>query len=222
MEHLAGDRLRDTWDVLDETQRLAVAESLYDPDRRFRPDRFRAKYSKLPRGLNEVGHRQSSPLRLFLHPTARYVDMPEIVPADLAKRLRVFVPEPPRVEVRTTPELPDEVRQPHRGYVRQGDARPFDLVELQRHDSEQVALREAMRLLRLVQSKAVTVSTATRRATTASVKRIGNVLEDGTSSTRMSERRTAGIRYPDRCERWHGLCCCKPASSRRQAARNFR
>lgn len=178
IKHLSGDRLRDTWQGLDETQRLAIAESLRDPDRRFRPDRFRAKYGKMPPVL-DVGYRQSSPLRLFLYPLARHSYTPEVVPSDLAERLRAFVPEPPGVKIRTRPELPDRVHQPRRGFVRPDTERPSELVELQRHDAEPVALREVMTLLRLVQSGVVKVSTATRRATAASVRRIASVLEGG-------------------------------------------
>ena len=50
MGRLAGDPLRDVWEDLDEVQRLAVAEAVHDPDRRFRQDRFQAKYDRLPRG----------------------------------------------------------------------------------------------------------------------------------------------------------------------------
>ena len=177
MEHLAGEALRDTWEGLDHVQRLAVAESLYDPDRRFRQGQFQAKYGKLPKGFKEVGYRQSSPLRLFLYPLVRYEGMPAVVPVDLAERLRVFVPEPPRVEIRSTVELPARVRQPKRGYLRRRVDVPSDQSGLRQHDSEQVALREVLTLLRLVQANAVTVSTATRRPTAASVRRIAAVLE---------------------------------------------
>ena len=179
MGHLAGDRLREAWEDLDHVQRLAVAESLYDPDRRFRQDRFRAKYGKLPKGLKDVGYRQSSPLRLFLYPVTRYGATPAVVPVDLAERLRRFVPEPSGVEVRSTTELPAKVQRTTRGDVRRGGAAPSEFVELQRHDAEPAALREVLALLRLVQANAVTISTATRRATAASVRRIARVLEGG-------------------------------------------
>ena len=178
MDHLAGQRLRDTWEGLDDVQRLAVAESVYDPDRRFRQARFRAKYGKLPKGL-DVGYRQSSPLHLFLHPLARHATSPEIVPVDLAKRLRAFVAEPPGVEIRSMAELPATVRQPRRSYEKPGAAVPSDTVELVEHNAEQSALREVLALLRLVQANSVTVSTATRRATAASIRRIAAVLEGG-------------------------------------------
>lgn len=178
MEHLAGERLRDTWEGLDEVQRLAVAESLYESDRRFSQERFRAKYGKLPKGL-DVGYRQSSPLHLFLHPVERRNTTPAAVPVDLAERLRAFVPQPPGVEMTSTAELPATVRQPRRGYVEPGRNVPSDVVELLEHIAEQAALREVLALLRLVQAGAVTVSTATRRATAATIRRIAAVLEGG-------------------------------------------
>ena len=179
MGHLAGERLSDVWEDLDETQRLAVAEALYDPDRRFRQDRFHAKYGKLPKGFNDIGYHQSSPLRLFLYPMTPRGSAPAVVPVDLAERLRSFVSEPPEVEVASTTELPAMFRQARRGYFSSERERPFDPVELQRRDGEQSALREVMTLLRLVDTNAVSVSATTRRATSASVKRIANVLEGG-------------------------------------------
>ena len=179
MGHLAGERLSDVWEDLDETQRLAVAEALYDLDRRFHQDRFRAKYGKLPKGLNDLGYHQSSPLRLFLYPLTPRGGAPAVVPVDLAERLRSFVPEPQEVEVASTTELPAMFRQARRGYFSSERGRPFDPVELQRRDGEQSALREVMTLLRLVDTNAVAVSATTRRATSASVRRIANVLEGG-------------------------------------------
>ena len=179
MGHLAGGRLSDVWEDLDETQRLAVAEALYDLDRRFHQDRFRAKYGKLPKGLNDLGYHQSSPLRLFLYPLTPRGGAPAVVPVDLAERLRSFVPEPQEVEVASTTELPAMFRQARRGYFSSERGRPFDPVELQRRDGEQSALREVMTLLRLVDTNAVAVSATTRRATSASVRRIANVLEGG-------------------------------------------
>ena len=179
MGHLAGDPLRDVWEDLDEVQRLAVAEAVHDPDRRFRLDRFQAKYDRLPKGLTDVGYRESSPLRLFLYGITRYGETPGVVPIDLAARLRSFVSKPPEVEVASTTELPATFRQARRGYVRPGEPVPFDQVELLRRDAEQAALREVLTLLRLVDTNAVTVSAATRRATAASGRRIAKVLEGG-------------------------------------------
>ena len=176
---LAGERLSDVWEDLDDMQRLAVAEALYDPDRRFHQHRFHAKYGKLPKGFNDLGYHQSSLLRLFLYPVTVRGGPPAVVPVDLAQRLTAFVPEPPDDEVASTTELPATFRQARRGYFGSEQERPFDLVELQRRDGEQSAMREVMTLLRLVDTNAVAVSAATQRATSASVKRIANVLEGG-------------------------------------------
>jgi hypothetical protein len=43
---LAGEGLHALWNRLDDTQRLAVAETLYAVDGVFHRDRFRAKYGK--------------------------------------------------------------------------------------------------------------------------------------------------------------------------------
>ena len=48
--HLSGSRLQALWGRLDETQQLAVRETLHGPERVFDADRFRARYGKLPSG----------------------------------------------------------------------------------------------------------------------------------------------------------------------------
>ena len=179
MEQLSGERLRNAWEILDKLDRLAVAESLYDPDRRFWPDRFRAKYGKLPKGFAESGYWRSSPLDLYIHPVMRRSHTPTVVPVDLAAQLRAFVPEPPGVEMRSIAELPAQVRQPRREHVESGKTASFALVEPRRHDAEYAALREVTTLLRLVQANAVTVSATTRRPTAASVRRVAAVLQGG-------------------------------------------
>ncbi|MCU0782245.1 MAG: hypothetical protein MUF04_14255 [Akkermansiaceae bacterium] len=41
---LDGEGLRRAFEKLDETERMAVAEAVHDPDHCHRPERFRAKY----------------------------------------------------------------------------------------------------------------------------------------------------------------------------------
>ena len=83
------------------------------------------------------------------------------------------------VEILSTAELPASVRQPRRGHIESGSDVPTDDVELLEHNAEQAALREVLALLRLVQANSVTVSTATRRATAATIRRVAAVLEGG-------------------------------------------
>ena len=47
-QYLSGKRLRALWEQLDETQKLAVAETIHYENGVFNPHRFRAKYGALP------------------------------------------------------------------------------------------------------------------------------------------------------------------------------
>ena len=196
MEHLAGEPLREVWADLDETQRLAVAEALYDSDRMFRQDRFHAKYGKLPNGLGGDVDRRSSPLRLLLYPTSRYGQDPVVVPTDLAGRLRAFVETPPDAEISAVAELPSTFPQGRRGYVARGDARQCDQVELVRRDMERAAAHDLLTVLRLTDRGLIGVSAKTRRPSAAATQRIAALLDGGDFFDPAEERKNRWDQLP--------------------------
>lgn len=108
---LSGAGLRAVWDRMDDTQRLAVAETAHAADGLFHGNRFRAKYGRLPDFTikqNEKGGYRSSyepptALRLFLYRD----DGGYSLPVDLRKRLMDFVPEPDPVRLNTVETLPE-------------------------------------------------------------------------------------------------------------------
>jgi hypothetical protein len=106
---LSGPGLHALWNRLDDTQRLAVAETVYAVDGRFHPERFRAKYGRLPdfsvseKGSRYSYYRQPTPLALLLYNQEGYYS----VPADLCEQLRGFVPEPAPVQLPTSEVLPE-------------------------------------------------------------------------------------------------------------------
>src|SRR5262245_28578053 len=83
-QHLAGERLRARWKQLDDTQQLAVAETIYADENVFDPARFQAKYGALPIfGTKKDGWGYSetpSLLRLFLYREHRYSNGASVVP----------------------------------------------------------------------------------------------------------------------------------------------
>lgn len=176
--HLAGRGLRQTWGLLDETQQLAVRETLHGADGSFDPARFRAKYGKLPAGYEDPGYRKSSPLRLFLYPVDRHLDRPTVIPSDLQKRLKDFVPEPPEPSVAAADELPEAVEQRRQRYMPEGEGK-YRSVTLVQRNMEQAAAHDLLAVLRLVDQGRVAVSASTRRATAATIRRIAEVLTGG-------------------------------------------
>ena len=109
LKSLSGEGLRALWDSLDDTQRLAVAETVYDLDGLFHENRFRARYGRLPDfTIEENGRRYSSygsptALGLFLY----YEDGRYGLPSDMCERLRTFVPEPEPATLNTVATLPE-------------------------------------------------------------------------------------------------------------------
>ena len=175
--HLAGHRLKNTWDRLDPSQQAAVREAVHG-NGLLNLSQFEAKYGVLPAGVGTLGYRAASPLRLFLYPRDRY-GTPAHVPPDLATRLRAFVEPPPRATVKVIDALPETVSADRGGPVPDGGDRPRDEAVLIRRDMEGVAPRDLKAVLRLVQSGAVAVSAKTRRPSAVATRRIAEVLADG-------------------------------------------
>jgi len=177
--HLSCNSLEKLWDKLDETQRLAVSEALDTPHGVFDQHQFKAKYGKLPFGFdNTPSPTRASPLRFFLYATHRY-EPPTIVPPDLAQRLRAFVPPPPAAEVAAADELPDTVQQPRSRYVRRGQKREFDSVDLTRRDMEQAGQHDLSAVLRLIEGGRIAVGAKTRRPSAAASRHVAAVLDGG-------------------------------------------
>lgn len=106
---MRGTGLNAIWSGLDETQQAAVAESVYHPLGEYSEQRFHAKYQRMPSfqvaGAKSHGYSsgKSSALGLFIHyaPDERCY----LVPADLATRLKAFVPPPGPLELKSSEAL---------------------------------------------------------------------------------------------------------------------
>lgn len=204
MDALAGDRLKALWETLDSTQQAAVAETVYAPDGLYRANRFKDKYGQTPAFSvqAEDGRRSDdtlTPLRLLIYWDSR--GGPAYVPADLAQRLRAFVPLPVAGALRSLEELPEHYERTDRRYQwQEGDqglkvimrggvlmapTRPPNVTEtvvrvpLERRDTERAALAEAVVLLRLIDQGKVAVSEKTALPGSATLREIGAVLVGG-------------------------------------------
>lgn len=160
--NLAGDGLRALWNRLDETQRLAVAESAYAVMGIFEPERFRAKYGCSPDfAVKQEGKGYSAynevptALRLFLH----FEDRQYRLPADLQERLRAFVPEPEGVVLKSADTLEDDA--------------------LTVRHTEREAILDLSVLLRLVDQGKIQVSDKTSLPGAATLNLLAQRLEGG-------------------------------------------
>ena len=179
---LAGESLPRIWDGLDEIQKFAVSEVLYGMEGGFNPNQFKAKYGAMPEGLSPLdsrGSRDHVSLRLFLYSGDRYADSPMVIPAGLAERLLAFVPPPPETTLVAEDELPESVEQHQCGHVPEGEKPTHDRVELIRRDMERAAPQDLLSVLGLIDRGRIAVSATTRRASSAAVQRIAEVLDGG-------------------------------------------
>ena len=173
---LDGDRLRHLWHGLDETQRLAVRETLYWLDSKLDVERFRAKHGVAPYPVDHYGHCALTPLRLFVYVETRYGYQPESIPPDLAGRLRDFVPPPEEPTLETLDEPPDEIRRFVGYHTTQDNS---EMVPLIRRNMEHAALRDLFTVLRLIDRGGIAVSAKTSQPSAAAVRLIADNLLEG-------------------------------------------
>lgn len=177
---LDGRALRELWERLDETQKLAVAETIHGSDTHFNADRFRAKYGVLPKGFDPEDVEKFSLFRFFFYPPDGHrFFLPTTIPRDLEEQLREFVPEPELPTVASLEEAPEFGDRRWRVFVPKGQNPKFDRVPLTRRNMELAAAYDLLAVLRLIDSGRVSVSRKTRRASAVSVRRVAEVLYDG-------------------------------------------
>jgi hypothetical protein len=204
-QYLSGKRLRALWEQLDETQKLAVAETIHYENGVFNPHRFRAKYGALPVfgtkketwGYGEI----PSLLRLFMYRASRYSDGASVVPADLQQQLLSYVPKPSGPVLTSADELPEQFELIEKEYEWQEGDQGITIVMGKRvlqmprqqpktkttthqlpltcHDTERAAQQDLQTVLRLVDKGRIAVSEKTLQASTATVEEIASLLRDG-------------------------------------------
>jgi len=177
MRHLDGERLRSVWQSLDELQRAAVAEAVHSTSSRFLADRFRAKYGRDPDwgASDEYGRRSPSALGFFFYGNG------VVMPDDLKTRLKAFVPAPVEAKVKTLPEPPESHDRPFFRWnpKTRAQERSTERVPLAVRETELMAQRELISVLRLVDAGKIAVSDTTRRPSSAAIGAITAVLEGG-------------------------------------------
>ena len=203
---LAGPVLRDLWQILDESHKLAVQEAVHDEAGSLHAEVFRAKYGKLPSYFANTSHEHASPLTFFFYPKDRWSSRGTFIPPDFRERLREFVPPPPEATVAFAEEPPDSVPRGKPSGEKRDEDRQAALL---RRDMELVGIHDLLAVLRLVDKGKIAVSTATRRPSSASMLRIAEALQGGaTSSTLRKRNLTPRVKYPAQSGPLPGPCSC--------------
>ena len=204
---LTGKSLRQLWERLDETQRLAVTETLTGLGVRFNASRFRVKYGVLPKGFDTESSGKSSLLHFFLYPPDGYrMFLPTTIPRDLEKKLLEFLSEPAAPALVSVDQVPEVVSRRRRIPIPPGQNRKDDKVLVTRRDMEQAASYDLLAVLRLIDQGGVAFDTFHQRSSAGTLRRLGEVLHDGdffdAGKERESQEEVAG---PIRAFAWPWL-----------------
>lgn len=174
-----GAKLRELWSRLDNVQQLAVAEALHGPTGRFDARQFQAAHGRLPDGYRAASYYDFPVLGFFLVPAERHGPELAVVPADLADRLREFVPPPPEPTLNTGDGCPESVELPLQRWNVKGKNAKSDRVALLRRDMEEAAVADLFAILRLIDDGKLAVGPKTGRPSTRTVDLLEGVLHGG-------------------------------------------
>jgi hypothetical protein len=176
VEQLEGECLRALWERLGELEKAAISEVVHGPEHRFDASQFRAKYGRDPH-WGERGKWSSwvsaSPLQLFLYQG--------LIPDDLLARLQAFVPPPSEATLECLDELPAEIEHSgeHYNYTTREREHWSEAVPLHVAERERAAGAELAGVLRLIDAGKVAVSDKTCRPTSAAMRAVAAVLDEG-------------------------------------------
>jgi len=176
LEALTDEKLRELWDRMEETDRIAVSEVVHGPGHRLDPEAFHLKYGRLSPTVahDQYNPRVARPLNLFLFSGGR-------MPPDLEARLKGFVPEPASSHVETVEELPEAVPVEWCRYSPRSGRREtgVDQVPLVRQDTIAPALHDVHAVLQLAEAGKTGASAVTGKVSKAGAKAVLDVLHGG-------------------------------------------
>jgi hypothetical protein len=191
--HLQGNALRDLWDKCDQIQKAAIAETVHSTTSdRYHKNIFINKYGTSPDwGSSGYWSRSASTvLGLFFYSF--------VMPEDLKQRLKAFVPAPAPTLLESSESIPTTLIEIETSYDRTTQSKkPHDVeYPLQMRETEQVARRELITILRLVDLGKVAISDKTFYPTGATLNNINQVLEEGDYYSEWKiEKSPQGYRY---------------------------
>lgn len=177
--YLEGGKLKTLWSKLDELQQAAVAEVVHSSADYYDEERFRAKYGQRPNWgarASEFGRsyvKNPSLLCLFCYGG--------MIPVELKRRLKSFVPEPARVTLKTLEEFPAHYQLPWKEFDYQTRSYKTGVEEIPITECarERAAQQDLLAVLQLIDVGKVSVSDKTRVATSATLQLIATLLQGG-------------------------------------------
>jgi hypothetical protein len=191
--HLQGNALKDLWEKCDQIQKAAIAETVHSKTSdRYQKNIFVNKYGTSPNWGSGGYWSRSAPtvLALFFYS--------DVMPEDLKQRLKAFVPAPIPTVLESSEDIPTTLTEIATVYDRETQSKvPHDVeYPLQMRETEQVARRELITILRLVDLGKIAISDKTSYPTGATLNNINQVLEEGDYYSEWKiEKSPQGYRY---------------------------
>ena len=167
--YLAGDGLRKAYDSLGELERAAVAEVVHSEADTLDAAQFLAKYgSALPQEFGGRSSFRGQPTHLDMFLLGRK----RLMPREIKRRLKEFVPPPAAATLRTIDSPPETRPGRRKSGAAEGEAIPVRV-----HPGEQRVQRELSAVLRLIDSRKVAVGSKTLRPSKAALGAVSAVLD---------------------------------------------
>jgi hypothetical protein len=191
--YLQGKALKDLWEKCDQIQKAVIAETVHcTTSDKYQKNIFVNKYGTSPDWGSGGYWNRSTPtvLALFFYSS--------VMPEDLKQRLKAFVPAPAPTLLESFEDIPTTLIEIETSYDRDTRSKASHDVEypLQMRETEQVARRELITILRLVDLGKVTISDKTFYPTGAALNNIHQVLEEGDYYSEWKiEKSPRGYRY---------------------------
>ncbi len=171
LQQIEGVKIKKIWQQLDELQKAAVAEVVHSSGNNYNADAFVAKYGQKP--IFGTGDRYSSKYQPSLLSLFFYQG---VMPSELKQTLKAFVPMPQATRLKEVSDtISDTFLVCQQKYW---NAQEYE-VPLTVCEMEQVAQKDLLSVLRLIQSGKVSVSDKTSLPSGATVKAIATILLGG-------------------------------------------
>lgn len=174
-DSIKGDGLHDIWTRMDELDRSAVSEIVHSPFHQLDKAKFMAKFGGLPNigCLSEYDERKPALINLFI--------INDTMPEELKVRLKDFVPAPRSYTITTQDDVSDTYTQISYKYDYKNNERMEveDKIPRIKLETQELALRDVLSVLRIIDSGKIGVSDKTKRPTEAGARTIASILEHG-------------------------------------------
>ena len=169
-----GERLQALWGQLDSVQQAAVAETVHGPDARFNAGRFEAKYGQSPNwGQGQFYISNPSLLGIFFYDG--------IMPDDLRRRCKSFVPKPEAARLSPQEDIPGEWALTYKEWDQETRKQKVyqNRIPIIRRLTERAAIHDLKAVLRLIDAGKLVVSDKTHQPGAAAVRTLGGMLLGG-------------------------------------------